>query len=149
MGRRYARTSSPNVKRTALYGAALALAALVLQWLDYQRLARTRWDDFYIGLIALAFLVLGVFVGARLFAGRHRPPAFDGNPRAQDSLGISDRERAVLLELAAGRSNKEIARELHIAPSTVKTHVARLYEKLGARRRTEAVRRARELGLLP
>ena len=149
MGRRYARTSSPNVKRTALYGAALALAALGLQWLDYQRLARTRWDDFYIGLIALAFLALGVFVGARLFAGRHRPSAFDGNPRAQDSLGISDRERTVLLELAAGRSNKEIARELHIAPSTVKTHVARLYEKLGARRRTEAVRRARELGLLP
>jgi DNA-binding CsgD family transcriptional regulator len=94
-------------------------------------------------------VALGVFVGARLFAGRHRPPAFDGNPRAQDSLGISDRERAVLLELAAGRSNKEIARELHIAPSTVKTHVARLYEKLGARRRTEAVRRARELGLVP
>ena len=126
-----------------MYGVALALAAIGLQWLDYQRLARTHWDDFYIGLIALAFLALGVFVGARLFAGRHRPPAFDGNPRAQDSLGISDRERAVLLELAAGRSNKEIARELHIAPSTVKTHVARLYEKLGARRRTEAVRRAR------
>lgn len=141
--------SSATGKRTALYGGALAVAALGLQWLDYQRLARTHWDDFYTGLIALAFLALGIFVGARLFAGRHRPPAFDGNPKAQDSLGISDRERAVLLELAAGRSNKEIARELHIAPSTVKTHVARLYEKLGARRRTEAVRRARELGLLP
>ncbi len=141
--------SSATGKRTALYGGALAVAALGLQWLDYQRLARTHWDDFYTGLIALAFLALGIFVGARLFAGRHRPPAFDGNPKAQDSLGISDRERTVLLELAAGRSNKEIARELHIAPSTVKTHVARLYEKLGARRRTEAVRRARELGLLP
>ncbi|MGN7831354.1 response regulator transcription factor [Pseudoxanthomonas sp. 22568] len=149
MSRRHARMPSRNWKRTAVYGVALALAAIGLQWLDYQRLARTHWDDFYIGLIALAFLALGVFVGARLFAGRHRPPAFDGNPRAQDSLGISDRERAVLLELAAGRSNKEIARELHIAPSTVKTHVARLYEKLGARRRTEAVRRARELGLVP
>ncbi len=141
--------SSASGKRTALYGGALAVAALGLQWLDYQRLARTHWDDLYIGLIALAFLALGVFVGARLFTGRQRPPAFDGNPKAQDSLGISDRERAVLLELAAGRSNKEIARELHIAPSTVKTHVARLYEKLGARRRTEAVRRARELGLIP
>nr|WP_295382367.1 response regulator transcription factor [Pseudoxanthomonas sp.] len=149
MNRRHARMSSATGKRTALYGGALAVAALGLQWLDYQRLARTHWDDFYTGLIALAFLALGIFVGARLFAGRHRPPAFDGNPKAQDSLGISDRERTVLLELAAGRSNKEIARELHIAPSTVKTHVARLYEKLGARRRTEAVRRARELGLLP
>jgi DNA-binding CsgD family transcriptional regulator len=149
MNRRSARTPAARWKRTALYGAALALAALALQWLDYQRLARTHWDDFYIGLIALSFLALGMFVGARLFGGRRPPAPFDGNPQARDSLGISERERTVLLELAAGRSNKEIARELHIAPSTVKTHVARLYEKLGARRRTDAVRRARELGLVP
>lgn len=146
---RRTRMSANGWRRAALYGAALALAVLGLQWLDYQRLARTHWDDFYTALIALAFLGLGIFIGARLFAGRHRPPAFDGNPQAQDSLGISDRERAVLLELAAGRSNKEIARQLHIAPSTVKTHLARLYEKLGAQRRTDAVRRARELGLVP
>ncbi|MFO1399588.1 MAG: response regulator transcription factor, partial [Steroidobacteraceae bacterium] len=81
---------------------------------------------------------------------RHRRAApFDGNPRAQASLGITPRELSVLQELAAGRSNKEIAARLAIAPDTVKTHVARLYDKLGARRRTEAVNRARELGILP
>lgn len=139
---------APMWKRTAVYGALLATATLVLQWLDYQRLARTRWEEVYAVAIALAFLALGVFVGARAFAGSRKPPAFDGNPQAQAALGISARELAVLREIVAGRSNKEIASRLHIAPSTVKTHVARLYEKLGAKRRTDAVNRARELGLV-
>ncbi len=135
-------------KRVAVYGILLAVVALALQWLDYQRLARTRWEEVYAVAIALAFLALGIFVGARGFAGA-RKAAFDGNPQAQAALGISARELAVLQEIVAGRSNKEIGARLHIAPSTVKTHVARLYEKLGAKRRTEAVNRARELGLVP
>jgi ATP/maltotriose-dependent transcriptional regulator MalT len=79
------------------------------------------------------------------------PPAaapFDGNPRALASLGISPRELRVLEELAAGHSNKEIAARLHVSPHTVKTHVARLLEKLEAKRRTDAIARARELGIL-
>jgi ATP/maltotriose-dependent transcriptional regulator MalT len=86
-------------------------------------------------------------IGVRVFAPRP-PPPFDGNPQGQQSLGISDRELEVLRELAAGYSNKEIARRLEVSPNTVKTHVARLFEKLGASRRTEAIRRARELGLV-
>jgi DNA-binding NarL/FixJ family response regulator len=74
---------------------------------------------------------------------------FDGNPAALEALGISPREAAVLQEIAAGHSNKEIAARLHVSPNTVKTHVARLFEKLDARRRTDALRRARELGLVP
>jgi DNA-binding CsgD family transcriptional regulator len=62
---------------------------------------------------------------------------------------MTPRELGVLKELAEGRSNKEIARRLGISPETVKTHLARLYERLGARRRTEAVLKARELGLIP
>ena len=54
----------------------------------------------------------------------------------------------MLAALAAGRSNKEIAAELHVSPNTVKTHVARLFEKLDARRRTDAINKARELGLI-
>jgi DNA-binding CsgD family transcriptional regulator len=130
------------------YSALLAAGMLALQWLDYQRLARTHFADIYIFLIAAGFLVLGVVLGIRVFAKPVTPP-FDGNPQAQATLGISDRELAVLHELAAGRSNKEIAARLHVSPNTVKTHVARLFEKLGARRRTDAIARARELGLLP
>ena len=91
---------------------------------------------------------LGIFVGARAFAAPP-PVPFDGNPNGRAALGLSDRELEVLHELAAGRSNKEIAARLHVSPNTVKTHVARVLDKLDARRRTEAIRRARELGLLP
>ena len=125
----------------------LAIAAVGLQWLDYRRLAMAHPGANYVFLIALAFLALGLFIGARVIA---RPAAapFDGNPPALASLGISPRELRVLEELAAGHSNKEIAARLHVSPHTVKTHVARLLEKLEAKRRTDAIARARELGIL-
>ena len=134
-------------KWVAAYGAALAAGALALQWLDYDRLAWSRPGEIYIALVAAAFLALGVFLGRRLFAAP-KPAPFDGNPKAVASLGISPRELVVLQELAAGRSNKEIARRLEVSPNTVKTHVGRLYENLGAARRTDAVNRARELGII-
>jgi DNA-binding CsgD family transcriptional regulator len=134
-------------KTIAVYGAALAAGALVLQWLDYDRLAWSRPGEIYFALIAAAFLGLGIFIGMRVFASPARAP-FDGNPQAVASLGISPRELLVLKELAAGRSNKEIARLLEISPNTVKTHLARVYEKLGAEQRTDAVNRARELGII-
>jgi len=134
-------------KQVTAYGAALAAGALALQWLDYDRLAMSRPGEIYTALIAVAFLALGVFLGMRVFA-RPRPTLFDGNPNAVTSLGISPRELVVLKELAAGLSNKEIARRLEVSPNTVKTHLARLYEKLGAERRTDAINRARELGII-
>jgi DNA-binding CsgD family transcriptional regulator len=134
-------------KRVLAYGAFLAAGTFALQWLDYQRLARTQSLELYLFLVALGFLVLGVALGVRVFA-RPAPPPFDGNPRGRESLGISEREMEVLRELAAGQSNKEIARRREVSPNTVKTHVARVFEKLGASRRTEAIRKARELGLL-
>ncbi|WP_199902602.1 response regulator transcription factor [Azospirillum sp. B4] len=138
----------PALRRVALYGLALAAGTAVLQWLDYQRLVRAHSDDIYVFLIAAAFLGLGVAVGVRLM--RPAPPLPpEGNIQAQAGLGISAREMAVLRELAAGRSNKEIALALDISPNTVKTHVARVFEKLDARRRTDAVNRARTLGLVP
>jgi DNA-binding CsgD family transcriptional regulator len=136
-------------KRAALYGGFLAVGTLALQWLDYQRLARAHSGDIYTFLISLGFLVLGVYIGARVIGRGAKPPVFDGNPKAQSALGISPRELDVLREIAAGRSNKEIAARLNVAPSTVKTHVARLFEKLGAKRRTDAMIKARELGLVP
>lgn len=140
--------AGPSFRRIILYGGALGLGTVSLQWLDYLRLARSSTAEIYIALIAAAFLALGLFVGARLFRAA-APAPFDGNPQALATLGISPRELTVLRQLAAGQSNKEIARTLGVSPNTVKTHTARLYEKLEARRRTDAVARARELGLLP
>jgi DNA-binding NarL/FixJ family response regulator len=135
-------------KRVAIYGAALAAGTLVLQWLDYERLARIHSGDIYIFLIAAGFLALGVYIGARVLAAPAQTK-FDGNPKALAALGISPRELAVLQEIAAGRSNKEIAAQLNVSPNTVKTHAARLFEKLDAKRRTDAIAKARELGIVP
>ena len=134
-------------KRAAIYGVLLAAGTSGLQWLDYLRLARVHSSEIYTFLIAVAFLALGLFVGARVM-GAPRPANFDGNPKARAALGISASEMTVLEEIAAGRSNKEIAARLKISPNTVKTHAARLFEKLGAKRRTDAVKKARELGIV-
>lgn len=135
-------------KLVVYYGALLAVGAVALQWLDYRRLVRVYPTEIYILLIAAGFLALGVVIGVRVF---RPPPAmpFDGNPKARAALGMSERELTVLQEMAAGYSNKEIARRLEVSPNTVKTHVARVFEKLGENRRTAAVRRARELGIVP
>ena len=137
------------VRTIVLYGAALALAATALQWAQYQFWVRSHPGDLYLALIAAAFLGLGIWVGARLFRGQAPQGAFEPNTRARATLGITDREFEVLQLLAGGRSNKEIAHQLSVSPNTVKTHIARLFEKLEASRRTQAILRARQLGLIP
>ena len=135
-------------KQIVLYGVLLAAGTFVLQWLDYLHLARAHAGDIYVFLIAAIFLALGVYVGARII-GPSAPPSFDGNPKAQAALGISPRELTILQEIAAGRSNKEIAARLNVSTNTVKTHIANLFEKLQARRRADAINKARELGIVP
>lgn len=130
------------------YGALLAAGAGALQWLEYRQVTRAHSGEVQLALVAALFLALGVWVGTRLMAGRGAAGQAEGNPAAQASLGISAREQEVLGLLAEGLSNKEIAGRLGVSPNTVKTHVARLFEKLGARRRTEAILKARELGLV-
>jgi len=137
------------LKTVFSYGLALAAGAVLLQWLEYRIWVHDHWIEGYVGLTAAAFMALGVWVGSKLI--RKRPPAagFEPNTRAQNSLGISEREYEVLRLLAAGLSNKGIAGRLDVSPNTVKTHVARLFEKLNVSRRTEAILSARELGLIP
>jgi DNA-binding CsgD family transcriptional regulator len=71
------------------------------------------------------------------------------NDAAIRSLGLTPRECEILGRLASGESLKEIARALGISPNTVKTHVAKVYEKLEAPKRIQAVEKARFLGLIP
>lgn len=75
--------------------------------------------------------------------------AVDGEGGAQVGGGLlTAKEREVLARLAEGRSNAAIAAALHVTPATVKTHLAHIYEKLGAGDRNEALVRAVALGLL-
>lgn len=131
-----------------IYGAILLAGVMVLKLVEYQLLVRTHPGELYIGLLAVGFMALGVWVGVRLFPRRSPAAGFVVNEKARESLGISEREFEVLQLLAAGRSNKEIANQLSVSPNTVKTHVAKLYGKLEVSRRTEAIVRARELGML-
>jgi DNA-binding CsgD family transcriptional regulator len=130
-----------------IYGVLLAAGAFGLQWLEYHFVVRTHATETYLVLVALAFMGLGIGVGARIFR-RPAPGPFTPNTQVRETLGVSEREMQVLELLAAGRSNKEIANNLDVSPNTVKTHVAKLFEKLEASRRTEAISRARELGLI-
>jgi DNA-binding CsgD family transcriptional regulator len=135
------------VRTVLTYGALLAAGALGLQWLQYRFLVHDHPTEALVAVVALVFMVLGICVGARVF--RRAPAApFEPNTRVQQTLRISAREFECLRLLAAGRSNKEIAGRLEVSPNTVKTHLARLYEKLEVGRRTEAVLRARELGMI-
>jgi DNA-binding NarL/FixJ family response regulator len=127
----------------------MAAGTLLLTWLDDLRLTRTFSGEFQLFLIAAVFLGLGVWAGARLFPGARPTPAFDGNPNARKAPGLSPREMDVLTLIADGLSNEEIASRLNVSANTVKTHVARVLEKLDVRRRTAVFARARELGLLP
>ena len=141
-------TKAQGLRTIVIYGAIVAAGTFALEWLQFRFLVRTHAAEAYVALVAAAFLGLGVWLGAKLF--RRAPTApFVPNTRAQETLGISGRELEVLELLAAGRSNKEIARRLDVSPNTVKTHVTKLFAKLSASRRTEAILKARELGVIP
>jgi DNA-binding CsgD family transcriptional regulator len=131
-----------------IYGLLLAAAAFALEWLGYRYLVRAAPAEAYVIGVALIFTAIGVWTGVRLTRTEPREP-FARNDAAIASLGISAREFEVLALIAAGQSNKEIARRLDISPNTVKTHVARVYEKMGTSRRTQAILKARELHILP
>jgi NarL family two-component system response regulator LiaR len=79
--------------------------------------------------------------------GKHVP--FAPNTARQQTLGITARELEILALIARGFSNREIATQLFVSENTVKTHCSRAFDKLGAARRTQAVQRGKELGLLP
>lgn len=138
----------PPWRALILTGLALAAAAGLLQWLEYRYLARSLPGELYIGLIGLLFVALGAWVGVRLTPRPRRTGPFARNDAAVRSLGLSPRECDILDALALGDSNKQLARRLGISPNTVKTHVARIYAKLGVSRRVQAVEKARLLALI-
>jgi DNA-binding NarL/FixJ family response regulator len=71
------------------------------------------------------------------------------NEERQRQLGITPRELEILQSIAAGLSNREIAEKLFVSENTVKTHSSRVFDKLQAKRRTQAVQIAKDAGLIP
>ena len=131
------------------YGGALAFAALALTWLQFQNAARLVPTELYIGVVAAVFVALGIWAGVKLTPRRAAPDPFTRNEAAVRSLGLSPREVEMLEALASGEQNKQIARRFGISPNTVKTHLARVYEKLSVGNRVRALEKARLLGVIP
>jgi DNA-binding CsgD family transcriptional regulator len=131
-----------------LYALALAAAAVALESLKFRHATAAVSTELYVFLLALSFIALGLWVGRKLTPGP-APAQFARNDAAIASLGLSPRECEILAALASGQSNKEMARALGISPNTVKTHVARVYEKLDVQKRMQAVEKARWLALIP
>ncbi|MBI4418651.1 MAG: response regulator transcription factor [Ignavibacteriales bacterium] len=141
-----------SVRNTILlYGSAMAALFTGLKLVEYRFLVKDLSLEILLGVVALVFAAVGVWAGRRLSRQRiiTGDPDFRPNQQELDRLHISRRELEVLEMMARGLSNKEIADTLYISLSTVKTHTSNLFQKLEAGRRTQALRRARELGLIP
>jgi NarL family two-component system response regulator LiaR len=138
-------------KTIILYGVALAALTAILKFIEYRFFVRDLSLEFYLGVVAVLFAGLGVWAGQRLTRRKVviATPDFKLNDGELQRLGISKREYEVLELMAQGLSNQEIADKLFVSLNTIKTHSSNLFVKLDARRRTQAVRRAKELGLLP
>lgn len=144
-------------RHVLIFGAVAGAGAALLQWAEYRWLVVAHAFEVYAALVAALFAGLGLWLGRRLT--RPAPPRIErvevpvapvfARDEAQvRSLGLTPRELEILGLIAAGLSNREIAGRLFVSENTVKTHSSRLFDKLGARRRTQAVLRARELRLI-
>jgi DNA-binding NarL/FixJ family response regulator len=139
-------------------GAALGLLILVLKLTEYRFLVIEHSVEVYAGLVAAVAAGIGIWLGRSL---RRRRPAggaedapASGGPFVPDAsrlgqLGVTPRELEILELIASGLSNREIAERLFVSENTVKTHASRLFDKLGARRRTQAVQIGKTARLIP
>jgi NarL family two-component system response regulator LiaR len=156
--------SSPDKRRRALrdllvYGLCGGALITVLKLTEYRFLVVEHSVEIYGGLVAALFSGLGIWLGLTLTrkkghatAEPSAPPS--GAPFAVDAqrineLGITPRELEILGLIATGLSNREIGEKLFVSENTVKTHSSRLFDKLGARRRTQAVQLGKEARLIP
>jgi two-component system, NarL family, response regulator LiaR len=142
------------------YGVCLALLLFLLNWLKLRLVILDHAFEIYVGAIALIFTALGIWFGLKVTKPKVEKvivrkdvyvdrSAFVVNEAAVTSLAISSRELQVLQLMAEGHSNKEIANQLFVSVSTIKTHGNNLFDKLEVKRRTQAIDKARKLGIIP
>ena len=147
-------------KLILVYGVVGGVSIVLLRLIEYRFLIVSHSIEIYGGLIAAIFAALGIWLGLKLTKTKETvvvkevavpAPArpFVINQPKVDELGITKRELEILELIAQGLSNREIAEKLFVSENTVKTHSSRLLEKLSAKRRTQAVQVAKQLGLIP
>ena len=157
-------------RHVLIFGLVGGLLIAVLQYTEYRFVIIEHSVELYGTLVAILFATFGIWLGQRVTRRREiirekvvvkevlvpvealgpfSPVPFAPNTAKQQTLGITARELEILTLVARGLSNREIATQLFVSENTVKTHCARTFDKLGAARRTQAVQRGKELGLLP
>ena len=146
-------------RHVLIYGLIGGILIAVLKWSEYRFLVIEHSIEIYGGLIAATFAGLGIWLGLKLTKPQERivvkeVPVEAGDPflsdeKKREDLGITRRELEILELIAQGMSNREIAEKLFVSENTVKTHSSRVFDKLGAKRRTQAVQFGKEFGLLP
>jgi DNA-binding CsgD family transcriptional regulator len=142
---------------TLIYGLCGGILIVVLRVIEFRFLIVEHSIEIYGGLIAALFAGLGIWLGLKLtnkkevLVVREVPVTqpFALNEQRLKDLGITRRELEILELIAQGLSNREIADKLFVSENTVKTHSSRLFDKLSARRRTQAVQIGKEMGLIP
>ena len=145
-------------KHILLFGVLCGVLIAVLQLVEYRWLVIEHSVAIYGAVIAAIFAGVGIWLGLKLTRPTETvvvrevmveaPSSFVRDQGKVDSLGITPRELEILELIAAGLSNKEIADRVHVSENTVKTHSSRVFDKLGARRRTQAVQLGKELRLI-
>jgi DNA-binding NarL/FixJ family response regulator len=142
-----------------IYGFVLGFLIIGLKFAEYRFLIRSNSFEIYAGFIAIVFSVVGIYWGSRFVKKKEvlvikevlvQPTEnFVVNENNLKQLSISKREHEVLILMAQGLSNQEVADKLFVSLNTVKTHSSKLFEKLNVQRRTQAVQEAKKLGLVP
>ncbi len=148
-------------KSTILYSLSLAFLLFLLKWLELRFIIFNHSLEIYIGCIAVFFTALGIWLALQLSRPKietiviekevyvNKDENFVPNASVIAELEISKRELEILNLLAQGFSNQEIATKLFVSLSTIKTHNQNVFEKLEVKRRTQAVEKAKRLGLIP
>ena len=141
-----------------IYGLCGGVLILALKLIEYRFLVVEHSIEIYGGLIALLFASVGIWLGLKLTRKKEvvvwREVAvpsvepFVVNETKLRDLGITKRELEILELIATGMSNREIADKLFVSENTVKTHSSRLFDKLSAKRRTQAVQIGKQMGLI-
>jgi DNA-binding CsgD family transcriptional regulator len=140
-----------------IYGVSGGALIAILKFIEFRFLVVEHSIEIYGGLVALLFSAFGIWLGLKLTRKEivvkevtvTKSEPFAVNEAQLKQLGITKRELEILELIAHGLSNREIAEKLFVSENTVKTHSSRLFDKLSAKRRTQAVQIAKENGLIP
>ncbi len=116
---------------------------IVLEVTHYKAIVKDIRIELFGTLVAILFMTLGIWLGITWYKKKTSVEKYDAN-----KLGLSQREVEVLQLLSQGYSNQEIADKLFVSLNTIKTHIQKIYQKLNAKRRTQAIQKARELALI-